>query len=87
METPARQLKRTPQHLTKDPKRHPSTSLSLADKGLDGVILRCWGVVFEVLGCAFGVPKPTPPKRHLSDSKRTPQRFKNHTPKALELRV
>ena len=42
--------------LQKDPKRHPSTSLSLADKPLDGVILRCWGVVFEVLGCAFAVP-------------------------------
>ena len=53
--SPAAQ-KDTPQHLTKHPKRHPSTSFSLADKGLDGVILRCWGVVFEVLGCAFAVP-------------------------------
>ena len=80
METPARQLKRTPQHLKKNQKRHPSTSLSLADGGLEGVILRCWGVVFEVLGCPFGVPQPNP-------SKKTPQQLKNDTPKALELRL
>ena len=44
-----------------------------------GGVLRCWGVVFEVLGCAFGVPQP-------GSSKRTPQHLKNDTPKALELR-